>query len=387
MKVRSKLTRLGVVGALVAGTVTASLFTSGVANAYLGPPTAVIANHDYPVVNDFTGDGNADPTVVRLDSPPTHGQLQWWIMGVNGGAGIDFGLPGDIPASANWCNFGGDCNKDDIAVFRPGNGHWYIRTWAGTTLEYAWGTAGDYPMPMQLGATKFELNYAWLTVYRPSNNTVYVYNRGVQQYPAGNTTPLSGGYQINALSRFASCNFSTFGAITVGAIQSNCTEPQGAQSEIYQNTVGHAYCTANGTTCATTSYGLVGDYAFQWDWGMNYTDVGCSGTSGYTVFNNAKTTSVIRGLNTSSWTWYIRNAGTNTVNKTLTLGNSHDLPVPGHFYLGYQLGAGNPLAYQCNANNYNAQTNIAVWDTTSGFWSIMNNAGIVTSFQWGLAWH
>ena len=56
---------------------------------------------------------------------------------------LDFGLPGDIPVPAD---YDGDL-YDDIAVFRPSTGMWYIRYQNGSVDAFQWGQEGDIPVP------------------------------------------------------------------------------------------------------------------------------------------------------------------------------------------------------------------------------------------------
>jgi hypothetical protein len=60
-----------------------------------------------------------------------------------GFASIQFGLPTDIPAPAD---FDGD-GKTDIAVFRPKSGTWYQMKITQGFGSVQFGTNGDKPIP------------------------------------------------------------------------------------------------------------------------------------------------------------------------------------------------------------------------------------------------
>ena len=92
---------------------------------------------DVPIVGDFNGDGSADYTVRRGTT---------WMTSLSGGGtqNVDFGLANDLLVPAD---YDGD-SKDDIAVFRPSDGIWYItRSSDNTVINVPWGLAGDIPVP------------------------------------------------------------------------------------------------------------------------------------------------------------------------------------------------------------------------------------------------
>ena len=79
-------------------------------------------NGDRPLLADFNADGKQDLVIYR----PSTGL--WYVLN-SGGAGQIFawGAPGDIPVAGDW---DGDGHADP-AVFRPGTGQWWILPSAG----------------------------------------------------------------------------------------------------------------------------------------------------------------------------------------------------------------------------------------------------------------
>jgi hypothetical protein len=139
---------------------------------------------DIALTEDFDGDDKHDPTVFR----PSTGQF--WVRRSTDGAASTFGpfgggfmpIVGDwdgdnradfgmfsngawrmsrsstdhaVVVAASWGTAGdaavhGDYDGDgldDLAVFRPSDGTWYIANSAGGTRIVRWGTSGDVPVP------------------------------------------------------------------------------------------------------------------------------------------------------------------------------------------------------------------------------------------------
>jgi len=96
---------------------------------------------DKPVCADYDGDGKAN---FALRSGAS-----WIIANAAGTPGTPITPSGDqatdIPVQNDYDGDG----KVDIAVWRPSNGHWYIRKSgsSGDLREESWGTAGDIPVP------------------------------------------------------------------------------------------------------------------------------------------------------------------------------------------------------------------------------------------------
>jgi len=108
-------------------------------------------------VNDFDGGGTTDVAVFRPDNGT-------WYLRTASSAAIVWGQNGDIPVPGDYDNNG----TTDLAVYRPGNNAWYVRT--ASPFAVVWGTPGDIPAPGDYdgnGATD-------LAVFRPANNAWYV---------------------------------------------------------------------------------------------------------------------------------------------------------------------------------------------------------------------
>ena len=129
---------------------------------------------------DFTDDGVVDRVVYR----PASGM---WL--VEGQAGVSWGVATDIPVPGD---YNGDF-RSDPAVFRPSTGVWYLRNIA--TVQF--GQKGDRPVPADYdgdGRTD-------IAVFRPTNGTWYVrtsssgYSSGFSlQWGANGDLPVPGDY-------------------------------------------------------------------------------------------------------------------------------------------------------------------------------------------------
>jgi hypothetical protein len=65
------------------------------------------------------------------------------LRSTSGFTSIQFGANGDIPVP---CDFDGD-GIADIAVFRPGNGTWYLLRSSTGFTSVPFGASGDVPIP------------------------------------------------------------------------------------------------------------------------------------------------------------------------------------------------------------------------------------------------
>jgi len=84
---------------------------------------------------------------------------------------VQWGLPGDVPVTGD---FDGD-GKNDLAVFRPQTGQWFImfptrETNPAQPVIYQWGLPGDVPMAGDYDGD----GITDLAVFRPSSGTWFI---------------------------------------------------------------------------------------------------------------------------------------------------------------------------------------------------------------------
>jgi VCBS repeat protein len=114
------------------------------------------------VVGDYDGDGKSDIAIFRP------GDGSWWInrstaglFSTAFGTGTDKAVPGD---------YTGD-GKTDIAVWRPSTGFWYfLRSEDLSYFSFPWGGTGDIP-----ASGDYDGDGKWdASVFRPSDATWYI---------------------------------------------------------------------------------------------------------------------------------------------------------------------------------------------------------------------
>jgi hypothetical protein len=128
---------------------------------------------DRKTVADFDKDYNTDVAVYR----PGNGN--WYIKDQSS---VSWGATGDLPVPGD---YDGDGNND-VAVFRPGNGKWYIKDQG----SYSWGFSSDVPMPCDYNGD----GVTDIAVYRPSNGNWYVMGQGYTSWGRTGDIPVPADY-------------------------------------------------------------------------------------------------------------------------------------------------------------------------------------------------
>lgn len=93
---------------------------------------------------DYDGDGKTDPVVVRNTGGGANGQVTWFSRNSGNGTNVStpWGISSDYFVSGDYDGDG----KQDIAVWRPSNGTWYIlRSGTSTLLGVQFGISTDDP--------------------------------------------------------------------------------------------------------------------------------------------------------------------------------------------------------------------------------------------------
>ncbi|MEO6238581.1 MAG: VCBS repeat-containing protein, partial [Vicinamibacterales bacterium] len=136
-------------------------------HAVVGEVAAVEPPRRRIVPADFDGDGRSDVVIFRPRTGAWHIKLS--SAGFAAGAGANWGQPGDIPVVGD---YDGDGHAD-TAVFRPNTGDWLIQPWGGgqaARIVQTWGLPGDIPVPADYdgdGRTD-------LAVFRPREGVWYL---------------------------------------------------------------------------------------------------------------------------------------------------------------------------------------------------------------------
>lgn len=135
---------------------------------------------DTPLAGDFNGDGFTDIAVFQ-----DYARLWYFFdprtrqhpVGAKYDAGLPWGEPGDLPVAGDWNGDG----RDDIGVFRPSTGEWWLREFEfsaspdippppDTIRYFRWASPGDIPVAGDWSGR----GRAWVGVFRPSTATWYL---------------------------------------------------------------------------------------------------------------------------------------------------------------------------------------------------------------------
>ncbi|HMO18563.1 MAG TPA: VCBS repeat-containing protein [Oligoflexia bacterium] len=152
---------------------------------------------DYFVINDFNNNGRDEIAVWR----PSEGN--WYILDEEDKVLIvQWGLPGDIPVPAD---YNGD-GKLNLAVWRPSSGTWWVRESMSSGSGYSvtqWGLPGDIPITSWYGAEAKPKYVIW----RPIEGNWYILDPDtsgviVKQWGLSGDIPLAGDFDNDGLSDF-----------------------------------------------------------------------------------------------------------------------------------------------------------------------------------------
>ena len=298
-------------------------YANGSSNAFWNFTTA---GRRINTPTDFDGDGRADLAVYR----PSEGR--WYVKtsgsGFASGVGYSWGVSTDLPAPGDYDGDG----KADLAVFRPSTGSWFIlksSTNFTSWQAFQWGMGGDILVQGDYdGDGKTDI-----AMYRPSSGAWYI---------------------LKSSSGFTT--YSTYSWGTPGDVPVTGDFDGDSRSDIaiFRPSSGQWFIlksSGNFTTWDTRQWGVAGDITVPGDYdGDGKTDI-----------------AVYRP---SEGRWYVLKSSTGFSGySAFAWGVAGDVPVPSDY-------------------DGDGKTDVAIYRPSTGYWFVLKSSSNFASYgayQWGVA--